>query len=753
MFAARRPAFQAFGRSVTWNDRMALVASNSDGKPPFRRLTTAAVWLGAVLTAVHPVSSDGLWWELSKGRAFANGSWNPTADLIAGAVGADAHWLSGALPYVLFALFGLSGLMWLKSGSVLALTGVLLVRASQPGKTQSWPVAGVMLATALLAARQAWEPVPILLDTFGLVCVYLATEHISTRRSIARFTFAVLLLSLWSNLGPRCIVGIPVALYNLYRQPQRPVVGLGFAALMLGGCCLTPAGWHTPLDSLSITVPQTAESSEILKMAGWRPWWERPASSEAIAFVGLSAAYLLSVRKHPSARSLFVLVAAHALAGASSENLPLAAVWMALVMTSASAIVADLFIESGRVQSLTRGDKSRTSSRSAGTDVNNPEQPAWQKLSCVGAMLFVGCVATRPWDGCGSGLGWGVDPRLHPEPFAASLADVSLNGSAHCVGLREAGLLSWHASDRVRPFDTPSTALLSRRLREHVLVTSDLSKSWQIPHRRSDGSWGGWWQVLKTRGTAALVVPSENLELITSLEPTIWKPLSLSAVSLVYGKAGDPGCTRQIVNNLSVRQLVDRGVWTYQLSSEDSASTFEFLTWFGEVSATYQSLRLARVFRAMQMHVGALKILHAIPGSTQDRVREEFYANQIALGYQERIHCGRSSELRLRSSLLTVPRQQTRSEVQLILNWPAFPDVPGDDRFSQAMLSYAKGDLKMALTRLPDDCPEAIYAKALLLLESGESRMAQSRLQELLTRFSDHRLSAMAQTLSASLAF
>lgn len=733
---------------------MTSVASNQDCKLPFRRLTVAAVWLCALLTAAHPVSSDGLWWELSKGREFVSGSWNPTADLIAGATAADSDWLSGAIPYLVFSQFGLSGLMLLKSGVVFAMTGLLLHRASRPDVTGSWPMIGATLVATLLSARQAWEPGSVFFDTLGLVSVYLATEQIAngTRRG-QRLIVAFLLLCLWSNFGPHCIIGLPVVLLNLYREPQKLVVGLGVAVLSLGACCLTPAGWQTLVDSLTITIPQSIEQSDILRMSGWRPWWEHPARSDAISFIVLSVTYLVNAKGNPSARLLFVLIAAHALAGASSENLPIAAIWMALVATSGPIVPAEAPTKSRRAQSFSRNDGSIASGLGETESSIRPMQPVWRTLTGAGLVLCAVYTAALPWDDCGCGLGWGVDPRLQPEAFAASLSDVSFEGNAHCVGLREAGLLSWHGAQRMRPFDTPSTALLSRRLREHVLLTGDLSQRWQIPHRRLDGSWGGWWQVLRARGTSALVVPSEDQTLIESLEPTIWKPLSLSAISLVYGKAGDPGCTRQIVDVLSVRQIVDRGVWTYQPLSENSASTVELFAGFGESSTTYQSLRLARVFRAMQMHVGSLKVLHAISGSAKHAAREEFYANQLSLGYQERIRCGRSSELRLRSSLLAVPQQQIRPLVQEILNWPAVPDVSVDERFSQALHSYVAGDLTAALARMPEDCPEAIYSKAFLLLESGEPRIAQTRLQELLAKFPDHRLSAIAQLLAESLEF
>ncbi len=733
---------------------MTRVASLLNGGQLNRRLNTTAIWLCALLTAAHPLSSDGLWWELSKGRALVSGSWNPTADLIAGATGADASWLSGAIPYLLFSQLGLSGLMLLKLAVVFALTGLLLHRASRPDSIGSPRLIGATLAATLLSARQTWEPGAAIFDTLGLVSVYMATEQIANgKRRSEQLIAALLLLCLWANLGPCCIIGIPVVLSNFYRQPQKLLVGLGVSVVLLGACCLTPAGWRTLFDSLSTTVPQTIEQSEILRMSGWRPWWEDLARSETIAFIVLSVAYLLNIRRNPSVRCLFVLIAAYVLAGASSENLPIAAIWMALVATSGAIIPATSPAETRRSQSPSRKDASGASGPGETASSIGPVQLAWRTIACAAVLVWSLFSAVGPWDGCGCSLGWGVDPRLQPEAFAASLADVTIEGNAHCVGLREAGLLSWHEAQRMRPFDTPSTALLSRRLREHVLLTSDLSHRWQIPHRRLDGSWGGWWQVLRERGTVALVVPSENLTLIESLEPTVWKPLSLSAVSLVYGKAGDPDCTRQIVDTLSVRQIVDRGVWIYQPSSEESASTIEFFPGFGESCTAYRSLRLARVFRAMQMNVGSLKVLRAISNDAKTAARDEFHSNQLSLGYQERIRCGRSSELRLRSSLRAVPQKQFRLAVQEILNWSAVPDLPVDDGFSEAIQSYVAGDLTTALSSLPEDCPEALYAKALLLLESGEPRIAQTRLQEFLTTFPDHRLSAIARAFAASLAY
>ncbi len=730
---------------------MKLVAFDQARGPRCRRLTAAGIWLAALLIAVHPVSVEGLWWELSKGRAVANGSSHPTADLIAGPSGADADWLSGVIPYALVTMFGISGLMGLKIAFGVVMTRLLIRRTSilDPGK--SWAMTGTALLAVLMATRQAGEPGPVFLDALGFVAVLLATEKLVVRHDFAQLGLVLLLLALWANLGPRVVVGLIVAGPKMWPKPASLFACLPVVAAMIGTVCLTPAGSMTLRNSLIQTWPPLAERFEYLSTTGWQPWWSDLPAAESIAFLILSVVYLMASSFRPSWRLLFVFLAAQVLACASAENLPLSALWLFLTATASPGLRA---VPAARSSSHAARSSSHTVPvRVHGSDgaiADEPEKPGWQAMAVCSVWLWVCWAAAHPWMGCESGPGWGLDPRLNPDAFAASLANTAVTENAHCVGVREAGLLSWHVPKGVQPFDTPNSALLNQRLREHVLLTSDLSQRWQTPHQRPDGSWGGWWQTIRARRTTLLIVPAEKLELITALEPTIWKPFSLSAVSLVYGMAGDPGRTQQIVKILSLRQFVDRGAWTYQLSSESGSGPIEFFAGLDDTAATHQSLRLARVFRAMEMHFAALKVLQAIPGKNRRDVRDEFSANQLALGYQERVGGGRSSEFRLRASLSN--RQLAAQDIRERLNWPRQAVLPDDDPIAEAISLYVSGDLTRALARLPADRAEALYAKAQLLLEAGQPGQTQSVLKQLIEQPSDRRLSILARQLSATLA-
>ena len=362
--------------------------------------------------------------------------------------------------------------------------------------------------------------------------------------------------------------------------------------------------------------------------------------------------------------------------------------------------------------------------------------------------------ALQPWSGCGSGLGWGIDPRLSPDAFSASLQSVSLTGTAHCVGIREAGLLSWHLRNGVKVFDTPRTALLNGRLRTHALLTADLSRNWKVPHRRTDIGWGGWWLPLLERKTTTLVVPSEDLKLITGLEPTIWKPLSLNSVSLVYGKAGDPGCTQQIVNTLSLRDFVDRGTWVYQTTSEESQTHTDLRDVIYGANAVYESLRLARVFRAMKMSVAALKVLSMLPVESNTELRQEFASNQLSLGYEERILCGRSSRFRLDAWRLTNSQSDSVSTIaQDVLNWSDTDLSQNETPDIAATRLYLSGDHRAAMQKLGSIDAETVYAKAMILLESGQTKETEAVLQQVVNEFPGHRLTASAKSILASLGY
>lgn len=725
---------------------MSRVASNSAKTSRGGQFLTAAVWFCAGLCALHPVATDRLWWELSKGREFLLSGWELTSSLIAGPTTAEATWLSGIIPYFTYEIVGVSGLMVLKLLCVIGATGLVRRRlqADRTGPVTPWSAA--MLIAAILAGCRAWEPGPLGYDLWGLIVVTLTTEQAAKSTRWRQLLLLAFCLCLWANCGPRSVVGLLLGLWWVMRQrPDLRFISVASMILLLA-TCLTPAGWRTPLDSLTVTVPQIAESTWVLTQAGWNPWWTSPLRPDALAFLFLTLISMARLNRPIPGKLLLVLVGAQLLATASAENLPIAAFWLVLAATQPVAAIVPRKEPTAAQPRTSPGVSAIPATGNAASARFN----LWSGIG-VGVVAFLAGLATFPQGDAACGLGWGIDPSIQSEAFAASLGETPWKGTAHCVGWREAGLLSWYAAPRLKPFDTPASALLNGRLREHVLLTSDLTKGWQVPHRRPEGDWGGWWETIKSRRITALVIPSENLELVSALEPSLWKPLSLSAVSLLYGQAGDPGCTPQIINTLAIRQLVDRGVWTYQPASENTGDLVEIGSGFGPTAQHYQRLRLARTFRAMQLHIAALKVLEAHPAHLNGDAREEFHRNQMALGYRERIHCGRSSELRFQASLLTLPAESDRPAVLASLNWPSSSAATEDASVLPAVQRYTSGDLTGAADLLPAKSAEGLYGRALLSLERGDPQHTGQLLQQFLQVHSTHPLAAAAKFLLTSL--
>lgn len=705
------------------------------GHSTFAKLILLCIVASALLASLHPISCSDYWWELSKGREAAAGSLFPTSKLLAGSIRAEADWASGLLFYLLFDNGGVLSLMCLKIFATVFAARLLIQQTVHRSA-----VAGVLIATSLLCARQAWEPSPLCFDTIGVLLALTLTKAVFRATSRSAFVGLLILMCCWSNLGSRSITGILIAVPTLALSIRRPVAKVFCITMLLVAACLTPAGLATLPDSWITTFPQTAESSAILSLAGWNPWWNSPLRIERVAWLLLCCLSCRQAVPGQAGNFFLVLAGTQLFAALSSDNLPLAAMMMAYFGTQFCGTTSD------RVS-----DKVKVSNR------NEARIDLRTRVERLVLTVVMGALATwalQPWSGCGSGLGWGIDPRLSPDAFSASLQSVSLTGTAHCVGIREAGLLSWHLRNGVKVFDTPRTALLNGRLRTHALLTADLSRDWKVPHRRTDKSWGGWWLPLLERKTTTLVVPSEDLKLITGLEPTIWKPLSLNSVSLVYGKAGDPGCTQQIVNTLSLRDFVDRGTWVYQTTSEESQTHTDLRDVIYGANAVYESLRLARVFRAMKMSVAALKVLSMLPVESNTELRQEFASNQLSLGYEERILCGRSSRFRLDAWRLTNSQSDSVSTIaQDVLNWSDTDLSQNETPDIAATRLYLSGDHRAAMQKLKTIDAETVYAKAMILLESGQTKETEAVLQQLVNEFPGHRLTASAKSILASLGY
>jgi hypothetical protein len=282
-------------------------------------------------------------------------------------------------------------------------------------------------------------------------------------------------------------------------------------------------------------------------------------------------------------------------------------------------------------------------------------------------------------------------------------------------------------------------------------LTQDLSREWRLPRRRVNGDWGGWSEPARGRELTALVIPSERVDVIAALEPTVWKPLSLNAVSLVYGKAGDPASARQIVQILSLRGFVDLGSWTYDPASEVGAETWELAS---HRSMLRGGLRLAGVFRAMDLNFAALKVLGALSASDVEQVWQEFASNQAALGYRERKLCGRGSLLRFHAARMADPVRFSSDELEKILNRGTGAAIAADPAFLTGVAAYLAGHREEAIAafRKSPNRPEAGFAEAMMDLEGGNPRSAGERLRQLRDEFPDHHLARVAAAIADTLA-
>ena len=702
------------------------------------RRCCAACLAIATLIALHPISTHDFWWQLSRGRTVVDGTLAPSQLLLAGETTASADWLGGVPIYALFSLGGITLLMGLKllSSAVVGLD-LLFVKARQ----RSLATLAIVLLT-LLAARHAWEPTPLLYDTIGVTLVWSMIERLQDRSSTGRLIILLIAMAVWANTSPLCVLGILVGTSTMLVRPSSSLLftrrrSIAIVVMMAAACCTTPRGPATLWDSARLLMPMLTTSASVLQSTQWRPLVFSFHKPEVLAFVLLSVALFYTLLKSPRTSVVAVLAyfVIQLLAWSSQLNLAPVSIWLTLLL-------------------LRQVDTNQTSLVTEPHLLKHESLGNWAgKLFPAAVVLLVAVAAVDRWPESLSRTGWGIDPSISGDEFLESVKDVRTTGSAHCAGIREAGLLCWFKPEGAKPFDTPRQALLSGRLRQNVLLNEELSTGWQIPHRRENNSWGGWWLTLKERETTLLIVPSEEIELIGALEPTIWKPLALSGASLVFGVAGDPACSPQIARILHLREHVDQNVWRYDPVSAAGDESHCDLVWLLTGRRTFLvDLRLAKSFRAMRLTVAALRVLNPILKTDGGQIaHEEFARSQLELGYRERLEMGQSSLLRAFAFRETTTAPESEQLAVESLNLLAMPDDTVTKRIQTAVRTYAAGETDRAIRVLTDEHPELVYARAQLLFEVGRLGESISAYQTLITKFPDSRLSLAGRNALARL--
>ena len=708
--------------------------------------SVSRAWITAILTclivstALHPISNDDFWWQLSRGRAVLKGATSPSGQLLAGDRLAEADWLGGVPFYLLYQVGGFSALMLSK----LAISIGLAIWCCRQTEALS-PVARQLSTIAIvLVASVACEPSPILWDIWGLI---LSSALVQRLDSSGRPWFTRLQLGLlactWANLAPGCVLIllplVTAALHepvtNAKSDSRRWPRGLWWEfVFVLAGLCLTPRGLFTISDSVRQLVPLIVASPAILNDSPWLPLWLGPVDGVAIGWLILSLMVVVSVvRRKPIRYGNWVLVALVISLGTwFRPNAPVLAIWLVQWLANSANCVSS-------------------------TNLASPRKLV--QWSIAGASLLLAaasCLGLSPL--MPSRLGWGLGRQLEHRLFAESLQPAVAgrasrndpNESAHCMDIRSAGMLAWQGAGQdwrpsvgrfggvgrpapntghPRPYLVLQRALVNGQLREEVLLNLELQTGWLKQHRRSDGTDGGWWLTLRGRQAGVLVTSADNVRLIESLQPTIWKPLTIDSPVIPFALAGDPRYQPRILEVASQLDFVDRGSWTYQPESASGSDIlFDLTGWLTGWADPDSILRQSSVLRAMNQPLAAMRVLHPLlPISPVFRkARGELIACQLELARREFLTCGEIGEFRRQvlARLGAVPSFAAATQTPMS-EPPAIPP--------QAIDLYLSGKPHAAAEILQKQSPAALSARAMLEWEAGrldEAVAAWTRLQQ-----------------------
>lgn len=686
----------------------------------------AKPWTGATLIVMvlafsfRPLTNSDLWWQLSRGRAVVDGQIAPSRFLLAGDLLSEADWLGGVPFYLTHLLGGVFGLTIIK----LATTAGLAIWCWRRGQYLPSSTRLIITASLIIAAQAACGPTNSLWDVMGLITAsHLLSE--SRSESILRRSLTIGALACgWSNLAPLSILillpWMEELLHRFELTTDRRAISnhsiLGAAAVI--GCCLTPRGPLGLWDSARLLAPWILETRAVLSQTDWQPLWCIPIDGLVVGWVLLSLLTVIGlVQSGISCRSewlMFMIVQ-----GIGIVSAPTAIVLASWLVFQAITVWERIAIKSHDRQT-------------SGLSI-------WGlRLTClnIGVMAAVGV-----WPFSESRLGWGICRKLEDRELAAVLGTNVGDGTAHCPDVLAAGALSWSEVLHVKPFLVPHRALLNGVLRDEVLLTRELESGWLQRHQRTDGTLGGWWLSLQSRRTVLILVTNERTAMIRSLEPTLWKPLSLDSPVIPFAMAGDPQLTPQIIRVLEQRELVDRGAWQFQVP--ETAGHDRLLDGIGLLTGWVETgvvLRQAAALRAMNLPQAAVRVLRPILQiwSFNGQIHDELLACQLDLVERKQITSGQIDEFR--QAVLNQLDPSGRHQV------PALPGASNVTRphhtsplWRQAVERYLQGEPKAAAELLQGDDPAIMSARASLIWEAGFPADAREIWAALAQRFPDSR--------------
>ncbi|MBS0206894.1 MAG: hypothetical protein JSS49_28805 [Planctomycetes bacterium] len=694
---------------------------------------TPARWVLACLvmsTALHPISTDDFWWQLSRGRAVLNGAMSPSASRLAGDRLAEADWLGGVPFAVAYQFMGLWALMLLKF-AVVVLIANWCWRQTKP---LSPAVRQLSTIAMILVATVCSDPSPVVWDILGLILAFALAQRLDASGLRWKNCLQLgLLACAWANLAPGCLLVLwPLAL-TASRQRESTADsqsrdrshGLWWGlACAIAGLCLTPRGAFTITDSLRQLVPLVVATPTILNQTPWRPLWLGPIDALTIGWLILSLLAIGSIVRTRRIRS--------------GDWLPLVLVISLGTWFRPNTAVMSVCL----VQWL------------ANPAIRTPPAIHAQPLKIVQwgiAGLFVlfataSCLGVSPL--FETRAGWGLGRRLEYRLFAKSVlpaisprtsAGEKPIESAHCMDVSSAGMLAWLGAGHPRPYLVPQRALVNGQLRSEVLLNEELQSGWLKQHRRSDGTDGGWWLTLRSRNTGMLVTSADNGRLIKSLQPTIWKPLSIDTPVIPFALAGDPRFQPRIVDVAAQLNFVDRGAWTFQPEpAAGNDQVVDIIGWLTGSPDPDSILRQSSVLRAMNQPLAAARVLHPLLPIhlLSGRGSHELAACQLELAHREFLTCGVVGEFR--TQVLTRLGSASSPQAFRVAN-PNPPPEP-ESIPPKAIDLYLSGHPQAAADELPQTAAE-LSARAMLEWEAGRLDEVTETWAKLLQLFPDSRYS------------
>ncbi|MEJ7590891.1 MAG: hypothetical protein WKF77_05035 [Planctomycetaceae bacterium] len=156
-----------------------------------------------LLLVQRPLFAPNLWWDLSRGREVASGTFTPCRELLSLDLTNEADWCSG-LPFYVVWICG--GIHFVSAVPLLVAAALLLIVRRRVSVIHGQAIFIVTLPLFFWTIRDGLQPVAQLFDLLGLAALWHVIHCDMSSRG--RLASLLLTFTVWGNLGPRPIWGL-----------------------------------------------------------------------------------------------------------------------------------------------------------------------------------------------------------------------------------------------------------------------------------------------------------------------------------------------------------------------------------------------------------------------------------------------------------------------------------------------------------------------------------------------------------------